>query len=179
MQDIPPILLRRGEYEREVARAQSRVQTAPTEVFKVFALSRDGELRSTYVEQVPYQLGALYAHPIIPEYHVGLFVHPTYEDALAHAESILRERGALAIARCAAAEMVNIDGKLATSALIPLEIERILLLSPIRREPNGTVEEWDEERMRWRKTAREVDLSLPESTCVAGGQRYVLVAKCV
>lgn len=156
--DIPRILLDPMEYEDVVGRAIKRVQDLPTEVFKVFALSREGELRSLYVEQVPYRLGAIHAHPIIPTFHVGLFVHRDFDVALAYAKVMLREFGSLAVVRCAASEVVEMDGTFVTSALIPLRIERILLLSPIRIAlSDGMVEEWDEGKMRWKRANRMGD----------------------
>lgn len=172
--EIPPVLADKRAYEEEVARAIERVKNSPTEVYKVFAVTQKGELRSPYFG-VPYRMGALHAHPIIPGYLVGIDVYPDFEKAYWDAMKLVDNHGTVVIVRCAAGNMVDMwVNDFVTDAVIPLEIERFVILSDLRLRADGTVEEWDDIHEVWRKTSVKYEPKPPDKVFKIGSYRYLI-----
>ena len=154
---IPAVLADKQLYERAVERAIERVNSDPCEVFASFAFNR-GELRSVQHGET-YELGMLHAIPIVENPAIGMEVFFNSGAALDAAHHDASLCGVAAIVRCKAGNVEDVEGVYLTDALIPLKVEYIVLLSPIRVREDGVIERWNQASMDWQSTGEKYQAS--------------------
>lgn len=158
---IPALLRDRAAYYAAVAAAADQLVYEPVAVYKVMRL-RCGTLRSLRLSQICYHMGELHAHPVVPEWNLGIHVLQSLEDALGVLDAEMRQiADEYAIVRCFAAPPVELNGRLVTAAILPVGIVHVSTASKLRAV-RGTsaawwqfsLQRWDDKRLRWQTLRR-------------------------
>ena len=154
--DLPEVLANPELYREQVEHAVEQLNHEPHKVFKVVAI-RNGQIYSLFVSTARYRLGALYAHPVVPEYKLGLYVYTEVNDAIIHAR--MMPPGEYAVVRCDASKPIQLDEyRTFVVALVPREVVYTYVPTRLRAvQKKGQrdvcqVEKWDDASMCWRQT---------------------------
>lgn len=127
-----PALLRCYElYDEAVESAVAELQQNPVAVFKLMVI-REGTLRSLRLSQICYHMCELHAHPVVPEWNLGIYVFASLDAAKQHVANEVRcVSDECAVVHCYAAQLQQLNEGLVAAAIVPTEIVSVYVPSTL------------------------------------------------